>query len=221
MVSSFNVFLGPSEMYQQYTEELKGLLLSVKKDVGTLSVGQHDPLFVDNIREDLKKAQTCIKQMESELKTMPPSGAHMAHIRRQKAEVHEMSKQLDTIDMSKRRESALMRNPNRNPDVVARESELLRLQADNVRRLEDSKHVAEETENTALTVLGTLTAQGERLKDVRDNVHGVDNNISTGSQLFTTLRRRVFANKALLWLIIILEIVAAIVILVFKLKKNK
>lgn len=77
--------------------------------------------------------------METELRTMPPSGTHSAHIRRQKAELTDLTKQLDTVDKAKRRESALLRNPNRNPDVVARESELLRLQEDNTRRLEDSK----------------------------------------------------------------------------------
>lgn len=60
MVSSFNIFLGPSEMYQQYAEELKSAMSSIKRDVGTLSSGQHDVNFVDAIRDRIRSAQTCV-----------------------------------------------------------------------------------------------------------------------------------------------------------------
>lgn len=82
------------------------------------------------------------------------------------------------------------------------------------------RSTSEDTEKTALTVLGNLKAQGERLHNVRDVVQKTDDHITTGNAVFTTLRRRVFANKALLWVIILLEIIAAIIILIFKIVKK-
>jgi vesicle transport through interaction with t-SNAREs protein 1 len=67
------------------------------------------------------------------------------------------------------------------------------------KRLEEARREITETEDIAMTTMRTLRGQTEQIQRTRGRLDDVDSNLSSARVLVTTMTRRAYQNKALLY----------------------
>ena len=84
------------------------------------------------------------------------------------------------------------------------------------KRLEEARQEVQETEDIAMTTMRTLRGQTEQIQRTRGRLEDVDSNLSSARQLVTTMTRRAYQNKALLYCV---SFTIALVILIVLVRK--
>lgn len=84
------------------------------------------------------------------------------------------------------------------------------------KQLEEARREVQETEDIAMTTMRTLRGQTEQIQRTHGRLQDVDGNLSNARQLVTTMTRRAYQNKALLYCV---SFSIAIVILVVLVRK--
>jgi len=82
--------------------------------------------------------------------------------------------------------------------------------------LSNAHRIAAETEDIGTNVLVDLHSQRRQLENARDNLSHIDDNMTRGRKLLTSMARRVATNKLILAFIIFVEFVAICLIVYFK-----
>jgi len=83
-------------------------------------------------------------------------------------------------------------------------------------RLVNTHRIAVETETIGENVLGEMNTQKQTLERARDNLSTIDDNVTKGRRILSSMSRRIATNKLILAFIILILLAANGLVIYFK-----
>lgn len=218
-----------SEVFEGYERQYCELSANLSKKCSSASLltGEQKKQKVSEIKSGLDEAETLIKKMDLEVRSLQPSirATLFTKLREYKSDMNNLKSELKRITSA-------------NPNQVARDellesgmADTLMVSADQRGRLlmsterlnqssdrvKESRRTMLETEELGVSILQDLHQQRQSLLHAHNTLHGVDDNIGKSRKILTAMSRRMSRNKWIIGSIIIALVLAVILILYFKL----
>eukprot|EP00743_Colponemidia_sp_Colp-15_P001566 GILK01001711.1.p1 GENE.GILK01001711.1~~GILK01001711.1.p1 ORF type:complete len:257 (+),score=51.03 GILK01001711.1:100-771(+) len=221
-----------SEMFETYEEDYCAYSTAISRKISELpsQTREKGAILISEIEKDFSGADTSLKQMEMELRSLPPSvkASLQPKLQRFRGDVDSLRKDFKRVKTNFTSGTArddLFAGRSTGEDFggasadhrarLLDTTDKLRSGAD---KLEAAKRTALETEALGADIMVDLRSQRDTISRARNNVRDVDDNLTKARKTLTNMARRVVTNKLILGFIIALLLFMIIIILYFKFK---
>lgn len=219
-----------SQVYEGYERQYCDISssLSQKCNSAALLQGEQKKQKVSEIKAGLDDAESLIRKMDLEARSLPPSVKAMllAKLREYKNDLNNLKngvKQITTANATQARDELLDSGlTDANMDSTDQRGRLL-MSTEKLNhsssRIKESRRTMVETEELGVSILHDLHQQRQSLLHANNTLHGVDDNIGRSKKILTSMSRRMSRNKWIIGSIIAALVLAIILILYFKLTR--
>lgn len=218
-----------SEVFEGYERQYCELSANLSKKCSSASLltGEQKKQKVSEIKSGLDEAETLIKKMDLEVRSLQPSirATLFTKLREYKSDMNNLKSELKRITSANANQVArdeLLESGMADTLMVSADqrgrllmsTERLNQSSD---RVKESRRTMLETEELGVSILQDLHQQRQSLLHAHNTLHGVDDNIGKSRKILTAMSRRMSRNKWIIGSIIIALVLAVILILYFKL----
>ncbi|CAK9138144.1 unnamed protein product [Ilex paraguariensis] len=192
------VFEGYERQYCEFSANL-----SKKCASASLLEGEQKKQKVSDIKAGLDDAETLIRKMDLEARSLPPNAKAMllAKLREYKTDLNNLKSEVKRITLAGANQAArddLLESGMVSADQRGRllmSTERLNQSSD---RIKESRRTMLETEDLGVSILQDLHQQRQSLLHANNTLHGVDDNVGRSKKILTSMSRRMSRNK---WII--------------------
>jgi len=210
----------PTSLFDSYEQDFHQILQSIRIKLegdGSDQRGEQKKATLRRVEMELDEADEMISQMEIEIQGIPQSirPQYQSRIRSSKADLarykklsREMHAQASRVDLFSRGGSAPATS-----DEPYGSSDRARLLAgtaileDGSRRLQESQRIALETEEQGADILRSLVGQREQIENARNTLQTADNSIDRASGTLKKMIRRMYQQRFVTAIIIIVLVI--------------
>jgi len=223
----------PASLFDSYEQDFQQILQSIRDKLegdGTDQRGEQKKAALRRVEMELDEADEVVSQMEIEIQGIPQSirPQYQSRIRSSKADLarykklsREMHAQASRADLFSARSGGTPATS----DEPYGSSDRARLLAgttileDGSRRLQESQRIALETEEHGADILRSLIGQREQIENARNTLQTADNSIDRASGTLKKMIRRMYQQRVITAIIIIVLVLLIGIILWGKLSR--
>lgn len=222
-----------SDVFTSYEREFDELSASIRKktQAAVSSTGGGRRSRLEEVDAEISEADALIRRMDLEARSLGPSDKQplLIKLRTYKSDLSTLKKEAKE---AKTAGGASARNelfgdaedPFSYGEGAGQRERLLNTTARLDRtseRIKAGKQQLLETEELGTDIMRQLHSQRETIIHARDTLHGADDNITKSRKVLSSMARRFFQNKLIMYGIILMLISAISLIIYFKVKGNK
>lgn len=222
-----------SDVFTSYEREFDELSASIRKktQAAVSSTGGGRRSRLEEVDAEISEADALIRRMDLEARSLGPSDKQplLMKLRTYKSDLSTLKKEAKE---AKTAGGASARNelfgdaedPFSYGEGAGQRERLLNTTARLDRtseRIKAGKQQLLETEELGTDIMRQLHSQRETIIHARDTLHGADDNITKSRKVLSSMARRFFQNKLIMYGIILMLISAISLIIYFKVKGNK
>uniref|UniRef100_A0A0G4G644 t-SNARE coiled-coil homology domain-containing protein n=1 Tax=Chromera velia CCMP2878 TaxID=1169474 RepID=A0A0G4G644_9ALVE len=207
-----------SEMFSSWEEDFERHVGQARKYSKLLENQASAPLDIKRGRDAVRDASNCLKQMEVEVKTLPPGSSEALKVRRLRKEFAEVSAKFEKAEAKAARGGLLsgasggMRGEGGGDGLM----DATRQMEAGTRSLESSRRSAQESEELSLGILSQLHGQREQILRTKGTLHDTGSTMDTARRILVSMHRRVLTNRIVLWTMVFLLLFANLAVVYFK-----
>jgi len=220
-----------SEMFASYEREFGELSASIRKKTNAVIGGAAGKRAkIAEVDAEIAEADALIRRMDMEARSLAPDDKQplLLKLRTYKSELSGMKKAAKEAASAggDSTRSALFgdaEDPFPASDTGSQRERLLNTTARLDRtsnRLASGKQQLQETEELGADIMRSLHSQRETINHARDTLHGADDNITKSRKVLSSMARRFFQNKMIMYGIILMLVTAIALIIYFKVNGN-
>jgi len=219
----------PTSLFDSYEQDFEQIIDSIRQKLdgdAQTGAGEQRKAALRRVEMELDEADELVSQMEIEIQGMPSSirPQYTTRAKGAKTTLGRFKKQAKDLHAQSTR-AELLSNVSGSPfrdsvdSVDGNNGDRTRLLAgtslleDGSRRLADSHRVALETEEQGADILRSLRGQREQIENARDTLRSADTHIDRASGTLKKMVRRMYQQRVITGIIILVLIVLIIVIL--------
>ncbi|KAI9437324.1 vesicle transport v-snare protein vti1 [Lactarius indigo] len=200
----------PTSLFDSYEQDFQQILQSIRDKLegdGSDQRGEQKKAALRRVEMELDEADEMVSQMEIEIQGIPQSirPQYQSRIRASKADLARYKKL--SREMHAQASRADLFSSRGGPCDVRR--------ADGTRRLQESQRIALETEEQGADILRSLIGQREQIENARNTLQTADNSIDRASGTLKKMIRRMYQQRVVT-AIIILVLVLLIGIIIWE-----
>jgi len=205
-----------SSLLKAHEADLRRLLGSLATNIDKLNhaTAASSRQVVQVCEKDLEEAFDVLERMEFEVRSLPSSEkvSVNARLKSFRADLDSHRRKIRRAEDASfgRRDSGLSgATANSVQERFARSTSKL---VEGKDRLSEARKIAAQTEEVGQGIMGELQSQRETLIHARDEVHGVNDNLTRGQGLLRTMTRRAVMQKVMLWCVVLILVVIIIIV---------
>lgn len=217
-----------SQVFEGYERQYCELSASLSKKCTSAGLldGEQKKQKVSEIRSGLDEAETLIRKMDLEARSLQPSvkSILLAKLREYKSDLNNLKgdvKRITSNASQTAREELLESGMADALTASADQRGRLLMSTERLNqsseRIKQGRRTMLETEELGVSILQDLHQQRQSLLHAHNTVHGVDDNIGKSRKILTSMSRRMNRNKWIIGSIIAALVIAIALILYFKL----
>mmetsp|Transcript_7682 Transcript_7682/g.11311 ORF Transcript_7682/g.11311 Transcript_7682/m.11311 type:complete len:208 (-) Transcript_7682:26-649(-) len=205
-----------SELFKGYEKDFSKHLASANKKISSLSSGLNTKNLLSEAKQELSEAEHWLRQMESELFTLPPQLANQfqPRLNRHKENVQGLKKNIESEETRSNKKDLLGKSAQNEREKLLTNNEILQ---DSGEGLERTLRLGLESEQLGNDTMNNLKKQRGQIQNINERVNDVGTNLNKANRVITTMDRRRVWMKLVMILTIILLLVAIGIVLVIKL----
>ncbi|KAI0037536.1 vesicle transport v-snare protein vti1 [Auriscalpium vulgare] len=217
----------PTALFNSYEQDFQQILQSIREKLDGEDKdqrgGEQKKATLRRVEMELDEADEMVSQMEIEIQGIPTSirASYQARVKTAKADLarykkqsKDMHTQLSRADLLTSRGSPLP--PSDDPYGSSDRTRLLAgttILEDGTRRLQESQRIALETEEQGADILRSLRGQREQIENARDTLQTADSSIDRASGTLKKMIRRMYQQRVVTAIIIIVLVLLIGIIL--------
>jgi len=217
----------PAALFDSYEQDFQQILQSIRDKLDGEAKdqrGEQKKAALRRVEMELDEADEMVSQMEIEIQGIPQSmkPQYQSRIKSSKADLNRYKKL--SKDMHAQLTRADLLGSTRSPDSPTSDepygtSDRTRLLTgnsmleDGTRRLQESQRIALETEDQGADILRSLRGQREQIENSRDTLRTADTSIDRASGTLKKMIRRMYQQRVVTGLIILVLIALIAIIL--------
>ncbi|XP_042042100.1 vesicle transport v-SNARE 13-like isoform X1 [Salvia splendens] len=218
-----------SQAFEGYERQYCELSANLSKKITSASLldGEQKKQKVFEIQTRLGDAESLIRKMDLEARSLPPSVKAMllAKLREYKNDLNNLKSEVKRITSANANQAArdelLESGLTDTMAVSADQRARLLMSTERLNktgeRVRESRKTMLETEELGVSILQDLHQQRQSLLHAHGTLHGVDDNIGRSKKILTNMSRRMNRNKWMIGTVIAVLIIAILLVLYFKL----
>ncbi|XP_042490833.1 vesicle transport v-SNARE 13-like [Macadamia integrifolia] len=218
-----------SQVFEGYERQYCELSVNLSRKCTSAGIleGEQKKQKVSEIKAGLEDAETLIKKMDLEARSLQPSvkAMFLAKLREYKSDLNNLKSELKRITSANANQAARdeLLESGMADTLMASADQRIRLSMSTERLNQSSERIKEgrrtmiETEELGVSILQDLHQQRQSLLHANNTLHGVDDNIGKSKKILTAMSRRMSRNKWIVGSIIAALVVAIVLIMYFKL----
>ncbi|XP_042042102.1 vesicle transport v-SNARE 13-like isoform X2 [Salvia splendens] len=217
-----------SQAFEGYERQYCELSANLSKKITSASLldGEQKKQKVFEIQTRLGDAESLIRKMDLEARSLPPSVKAMllAKLREYKNDLNNLKSEVKRITSANANQAArdeLLESGLTDTMVSADQRARLLMSTERLNktgeRVRESRKTMLETEELGVSILQDLHQQRQSLLHAHGTLHGVDDNIGRSKKILTNMSRRMNRNKWMIGTVIAVLIIAILLVLYFKL----
>ncbi|KAH9985290.1 vesicle transport v-SNARE protein N-terminus-domain-containing protein [Russula vinacea] len=209
----------PTALFDSYEQDFQQILQSIRQKLegdGSDQRGEQKKAALRRVEMELDEADEMVSQMEIEIQGIPQSirPKYQSRIRTSKADLarykklsREMHAQASRADLFSSRGGVGAPATSDEPYGSSDRARLLAgttILEDGSRRLQESQRIALETEEQGADILRSLVGQREQIENARNTLQSADNSIDRASGTLKKMIRRMYQQRFITAIIIII-----------------
>ncbi|CAG9313597.1 unnamed protein product [Blepharisma stoltei] len=204
-----------AELFKGYENDFSKYIASANKKIALLPSAPKPDAILAEARHDIQDAEHWLRQMESEILTMPAqlSSQYQPRLKRHQENLLQLKKSLSSEQTRKNKVDLMGKTGPDSREKLLNSNEILQESGDT---LERTYRLGLESEQIASDALGNLKGQRVQIQKINEKVNDVGSNVNKANRVIGSMNRRRIWMKIIMLIIIVLLMVACAVALYIK-----
>lgn len=204
-----------AELFKGYENDFSKHIASANKKIALLPSAPKPDNLLTEAKADLQDAERWLRQMESELVSMPAqlSSQYQPRLKRHQENLMQIKKSLSSEQTRKQKIDLMGKAGPDGREKLLTSNEILQDSGDTIER---TYRLGLESEQIASETMGNLKSQRHQIQKINEKVNDVGSNVNKAQRVITSMNTRRLWLKVLMIIIILMLVIGNCVALYLK-----